>query len=131
MTSKGSGRVIGSRDLRGDIVFAFGLAAACYLAWLLRKVLFLLYVSALAAVVLTPVISAISRLAVGGYRPFKGRAVLILLVVALGAFTAFGFLALPPVIRDLQEFAHEVPVRLPVFLDHLKRIPFADRLNTV
>jgi predicted PurR-regulated permease PerM len=130
MTPKESDRVIGSRNLRGDIAFAFGLAAACYLAWMLRKVLFLLYVSALAAVVLTPVVRAVSRVRVGHYRPFKGRAILILLVASLGALTAFGFLALPPVVRDLEEFSHELPVRLPVFLDHLKRIPFADRLNT-
>ena len=116
--------------MRRDIVFAFALAAACYLAWLLRKVLFLLYVSALAAVVLTPVVRAISRVYVGGYRLFKGRAIFILLVAGLGALTAFCFLAFPPLIRDLQEFAHEVPERLPIFLDHLKRIPFADRLNT-
>ena len=49
------------RDLRGDIVFAFALAIACYLAWQLRAVLLLLYVSALAAVVLTPVVRATSR----------------------------------------------------------------------
>src|ERR1700722_6038835 len=42
------------RDLRLDIVFVFALAIACYLAWTLRAVLLLLYVSALAAVVLTP-----------------------------------------------------------------------------
>jgi predicted PurR-regulated permease PerM len=130
VTQKESGRAIGSLDLRGAIVFAFGLAAACYLAWLLRKVLFLLYVSALSAVVLTPLVRAISRVYVGGYRLFKGRAIFILLVAGLGAITAFGFLAFPPLIRDLQEFAHEVPERLPIFLDHLKRIPFADRLNT-
>ena len=35
-----------SRSLRGDITFAFALALACYLAWLLRDVLLLLYVSA-------------------------------------------------------------------------------------
>ena len=44
--------------------------------------------------------------------------------------TAFGFLAFPPVIRDLQEFGHEMPTRLPAFLDKLKRSPFADQVNT-
>ena len=38
----------------------------CYLAWLLRNVLLLLYVSALAAVVLTPVVRATSHFHVGG-----------------------------------------------------------------
>ena len=119
-----------SRDLRGDIAFAFGLAVACYLAWLLRKVLLLLYVSALAAVVLTPVVRATSRFKVGRWRPFKGRAILILLLAVAGGLTAFGFLAFPPVIRDLHEFTLEMPTRLPAFLDKLKRIPFADQVNT-
>lgn len=118
------------RDLRGDIAFAFGLAIACYLAWQLRAVLLLLYVSALAAVVLTPVVRATSRFQVGRWRPFKGRAILILLLAVAGALTAFGFLAFPPVIRDLHEFTLEMPTRLPGFLDKLKRIPFADQVNT-
>lgn len=102
----------------------------CYLAWLLRAVLLLLYVSALAAVVLTPVVQATSRFKVGKVRPFKGRAILILLLAVAGGLTAFGFLAFPPVIRDLHEFALEMPTRLPTFLAKLKRIPFADQLNT-
>jgi len=118
------------RDLRADIAFAFALAVLCYLAWLLRAVLLLLYVSALAAVVLTPVVQATSRFKVGNVRPFKGRAILILLLAVAGGLTAFGFFAFPPVIRDLHEFAKEMPTRLPTFLAKLKRIPFADQLNT-
>ncbi len=119
-----------SRDLRGDIAFAFALAIVCYLAWLLRNVLLLLYVSALGAVVLTPVVRATSRFKVGRWRPFRGRAILILLLAVAGGLTAFGFLAFPPVIRDLQGFSHEMPTRLPGILEKLKRVPFADQVNT-
>src|ERR1700758_1311680 len=101
------------RDLRGGIVFAFALGVVCYLAWQLRAVLLLLYVSALAAVVLTPIVRATSRFRIGRFRPFKGRAILILILAVAGGLTAFGFLALPPVIRDLQEFGREMPTRLP------------------
>ncbi|MGA7242316.1 MAG: AI-2E family transporter [Terracidiphilus sp.] len=118
------------RDLRGDIAFAFGLALLCYLAWQLRNVLLLLYVSALAAVVLTPIVRATSHFRFRRWRPFKGRAILILMLAAAGGLVAFGFLAFPPVIRDLQEFGHEMPTRLPAFLDKLKHIPFADQVNT-
>ena len=118
------------RNLRADIAFAFGLGVLCYLAWLLRHVLLLLFVSALAAVVLTPIVRATSRFRVGRWRPFRGRAILILILAVAGALTAFGFLALPPVVRDLNEAAREMPQRLPVFLDKLKHIPFADQVNT-
>jgi predicted PurR-regulated permease PerM len=119
-----------SRSLRSDIVFAFGLALACYIVWLIRDVLVLLYVSALLAVVLQPVVVATSKFSIGRWRPFEGYAMLFLLVAVAGAITIFGFLALPPVIRDLQEFGREMPARLPGLLDKLKRIPFADRVDT-
>jgi predicted PurR-regulated permease PerM len=118
------------RSLRSDIVFAFALALGCALAWLVRDVLMLLYVSALFAVVLTPVVRFTSSLRIGRRQPFKGSAVFLLLLAAAAALTAFAFLALPPVIRDLQEFGRELPTRLPEILGKLKQIPFADRLNT-
>ena len=118
------------RDLRADIVFAFGLGILCYLAYLLRHVLLLLFVSALAAVVLTPIVRATSRVRIGNRRPFRGKAILILLLAVAGALTAFGFLAFPPVVRDLNEFGKEMPGRLPGFLEKIKHLPFADRVNT-
>jgi predicted PurR-regulated permease PerM len=118
------------RDLRSDIAFAFGLALACYVAWLIRDVLVLLYVSALLAVVFRPVVRAVSNLRVGRWKPFKRSAILVLLVLGAGALTIFGILALPPVIRDLREMAKETPTRLPIVLEKLKSIPFADRINT-
>ncbi len=50
-----------SRSVRGHIVFVFVLALVLYVAWQVRGVLVLLYVSALFAVVLTPVVRATSR----------------------------------------------------------------------
>jgi len=117
------------RSLRSDIVFAFTLALACALAWMVRDVLMLLYVSALFAVVLTPVVRSTSGLRIGRWQPFKGSAILFLLLAVAAALTAFGFLALPPVIRDLQEFGREMPTRLPDLLEKFKKIPFADQLN--
>ena len=118
------------RTLRSDIVFTFALALACYLAWLIRDVLVLLYVSALFAVVLTPLVRFTSGLRVGRFQPFKGTAIFLLLVIAAAALAAFGFLALPPVIRDLQGFAQEMPTRLPGLLEKLNNLPLAQHLDT-
>lgn len=117
------------RNLRSDIVFAFTLALALAVAWIVREVLMLVYVSALFAVVLTPIVQYVGRLPFGRFRPFKGYAVFLLLLLMGLVFTAFGFLALPPVIRDLHEFAHDLPARLPAIMDKLKHVPFADNLN--
>ncbi len=120
-----------SHSVRGHIVFAFALALALYLAWLIRGVLVLLYVSALFAVVLTPVVRATSRIRIGRWRPFQGSAaILILLLAVAAALTAFGFLALPPVIRDLQSLSGQLPTRVPAFLAKLREVPFAGRLNS-
>ncbi len=118
------------QNARGPIVFAFALALAVYLAWMVRGVLVLLYVSALFAVVLTPVVRATSRLRAGRWKPFQGSvAIFILLLAAAAALTAFGFLAFPPVIRDLQALSGELPARVPALLEKLKEVPFADRLD--
>jgi predicted PurR-regulated permease PerM len=118
------------RNLRRDIVFAFALGLACYIAWLIRNVLVMLYVSALFAVVLTPMVRFTSQLRIRRWQPFKGSAVFILLLVLAGAITAFGFLALPPVISDLQGFAREMPSRLPILLERLKSVSLAQQLDT-
>ncbi len=120
-----------AQNIRGHIVFAFALAFAIYVAWLLRSVLLLLYVSALFAVILAPVVHATSRLRIGRWHPFQGAAaVFFLLLLVAGALTAFGFLALPPVIRDLDALNGEMPTRLPPMLARLRQIPFVDRLNS-
>jgi predicted PurR-regulated permease PerM len=118
------------RNLRRDIVFAFALALACYIAWLIRDVLVMLYVSALFAVVLTPIVRFTSQLRIRRWQPFKSSAIFFLLLVAAVAVTAFGFLALPPVIRDLHGFAQEMPSRLPALLEKLKNFPLAQHLDT-
>jgi predicted PurR-regulated permease PerM len=119
-----------SHDFRREIVFAFLLALGCYVAWLVRGVLFLLYVSALFAVVLSPLVRATAQFRVGRWQPFKGGAIFFLLLAVAVAIIAFGFLALPPVIGDLQEFTREMPARLPGILEKAKSIPFADHLDT-
>ena len=118
------------RTLQSDIIFAFALALACYVAWLIRNVLMVLYVSALFAVVLSPVMHATSRLRIGHWRPSKGVAIFFLLLLAAGALAGFGYLALPPVLNDLQGFARELPTRLPALLDKFKNIPLAQHLNS-
>jgi predicted PurR-regulated permease PerM len=59
---------------------------------------------------------------IGRWRPFKGIGVLVLLVAAAGGLVLFGFLALPPVISDLQSFGQELPTRLPAILAQVKKL---------
>lgn len=100
------------------------------MVWLVHGVLLILYVSALFAVVFAPIVQSVSTLHIGRWRPFKGIAVLVLPLAIVGVIVAFVFLALPPVVRDLQEFSKEAPTRAPALLEKLNHIPFADQINT-
>ncbi len=106
---------------------------ALALAWKLRTVLELVYVSALFAVVLMPIVHRIMQI----YIPFRGRtwnpsrpiAVVALVVSVFVLLTGFFLIGLPPVIRDIQHFATDLPARIPGIVAHLKRLPMADKLG--
>ena len=117
------------RTLRSDIVFTFLLALGIYLAWLVRDVLVLIYVSALFAVVLMPVVRFIMKLRIGAWQPGRGSAIVILFLAVAGFATLFFVFALPPVVRDVREFLSELPTRGPQLLSRVRRIPFMQRVD--
>jgi predicted PurR-regulated permease PerM len=118
-----------SRTLRSDIVFAFALAIGLALAWYVRNILLLLYVSALFAVVLMPIVQGIMKLRIGKWSPGRGTAILILFLLVAGCGTLFFVFALPPVIRDLKEFVNELPTRGPQLLARIRRLPLMQRID--
>ena len=56
-------------------------------------------------------------------------AILLLLGAVFFAIVIFFLVALPPVIRDLHQFAADLPARIPPIVAHLKRLPLADKLG--
>jgi predicted PurR-regulated permease PerM len=132
MASEGSVErveTVRTRSARGNIVFAFAIALVLATAYLMRQILLLLYVSALFAVVLSPIIRAITRIHVGKWHPGRGLAILLLLLSLAAAATLFFAFALPPVLRDVQSLVAELPTRGPQLLDQLHRVPFVSHLN--
>lgn len=116
------------RTPRSNIVFAFALALAGYLAWVLHNAFFLLYVSALFAVVLMPVVYGVERLHMGRWRPKKAAAIALMLLAVAAALVGFGFLAIPPVARDLEQLSGQSPA-LPQLLDKLQHVPILNRID--
>jgi predicted PurR-regulated permease PerM len=116
--------------VRSHILFAFGILLALALAWRLREVLLLVYVSGLFAVVLIPILNAIVDFELrGGRRISRGVAIALLLgVVFLSVCLLLG-LGLPPVIRDIHQFATDAPGRVPDLVGRIKHIPYADKLG--
>jgi predicted PurR-regulated permease PerM len=125
MTSEAPAR----QSSRANIVFTFAVAIALYATYFVREVVVLVYVSALFAVVLMPVVHGLMRLRIGKWQPGQGMAVLILLVGVFGGIALFVMFALPPVIRDLREFISELPTRGPQLLNRLHKLPLAQRVN--
>jgi predicted PurR-regulated permease PerM len=121
--------VVRTRTLRGDIVFTFALALGLYLAWFVHEVLILLYVSALFAVVLMPVVNGIMKLQIGKWKPGRAIAIVILFVAVFGFVTLFFVFAFPPVIRDIREFINELPTRGPQLLSRIRSLPFMQRVD--
>ncbi len=114
---------------RGEIVFAFAVAIALAIAYKLLDVIILVYVSALFAVILTPVIRGLMRIRIGRWSPGKGAAIGILILAVAGSITAFIAFALPPVIHDVRQFIMDLPTRGPELLGKLKKLPFASHLD--
>ena len=99
------------------------------LAWKLTKELQIIYVSALFAVVLMPIVVWITQLNIRGWRPSRPVAIIILIAAVLLALALFFDLGLPPVLRDLREFSTELPQRIPSIVARLKRLPMADKFG--
>ena len=118
-----------TRSLRGDITFAFALGLGLYLAWCVRDVLVLIYVSALFAVVLMPVMFFIMKLRIRNWQPGRGIAVLLLFLAVAAAIAVYIIFALPPVIRDLKGFIHDLPTRGPELLSRFQKLPVLRHLN--
>lgn len=115
--------------MRGHIVFAIGILLLLTLCYRIGQELEIIYVSALFAVVLMPIVRRITSLKIRGYRPSAGVAVVVLLFAGLAAFGIFFTLGLPPVLRDLHSFLNEAPKRIPDAVARVKHWPIAEKLN--
>jgi predicted PurR-regulated permease PerM len=119
-----------SRDeIRGHILFCIAVLLLLALAWTLKKELLILYVSALFAVVLMPIVGRITQTHIRGYHPSRAVAIILLIVTVAGVLALFFTTGLPPVLRDLRQFSDELPQHIPAMAAKLKRIPFASRFG--
>jgi predicted PurR-regulated permease PerM len=115
--------------VRGHILFTFAILLCLGLAWLLTKELILIYVSALFAAVLMPIVDRIAKIKIGGRRPSKPVAIFLLVLgtaLIVGIFLTVG---LPPVLHDLNQFSADLPQRIPKMISKLDQLPLANRLG--
>jgi predicted PurR-regulated permease PerM len=89
----------------------------------------LIYVSALFAVVLSPVIQLIGRIHIGKWRPGHGIALLVLILALATVLTLFLVFAIPPIFQDARSMARDWPVRLAALGEKMRGVPFTDAVD--
>src|SRR5215467_15321419 len=105
---------------RSDILFFFAVALALWVAYTVRDVLMLIYVSGLFAVVLSPAIGVIQKIRIGSWRAGRGFAIVFLILILALAGTLFAVFALPPVYRDGRSFSADLPRHLEEIKEGIK-----------
>jgi predicted PurR-regulated permease PerM len=116
-------------DPRSIVLFAFGVGIALYLAWMLRDVLVVIYVSALFAVVLMPLVRGVMKLHIRRWHPGRGMAVFLIVLLTVGSLSAFFAFALRPAFFDLRTFIGELPGRGPQIFARIQQIPLLRDVN--
>ena len=114
---------------RSDILFFFAVALALWVAYTVRDVLMLIYVSALFAVVLSPAIGVIQKIHINGWRAGRGFAIIFLILILALAGTLFAVFALPPVYRDARAFSAEWPRHMAEITENIKHLPFTAKID--
>jgi predicted PurR-regulated permease PerM len=119
-----------AKNSRSDIIFFFAVVLALWIAYTVRDVLLLIYVSALFAVVLSPAIGLIRKVQIKGWRPTRGFAILVLMLMLVLAGALFVGVALPPVYRDARSFSADWPNHLAVLTQKIQHLPFGQDFNS-
>lgn len=117
------------RNVRSYILFTFGIIVLLGLLWKLLNVLEIVYVSALFAVVLMPIVQQIMKLRIFGHHPSRTVAVLGLVIAVFLVLGLFFMIAMPPVIHDIEHFGSDLPKKLPTLGAKVRHLPFADRFG--
>ena len=89
-----------------------GLALTVFVAWALwevRDALMLVYISALVAIGLSPVVNAIERKRLMRQRVPRWAAILVIYLAIIGAVVAVGILVIPPIVTQARGLAMELP----------------------
>jgi predicted PurR-regulated permease PerM len=114
---------------KSDILFAFAIAVALAVTYKLKDVLLLIYVSALFGVVTTPFVERVQKLRMGKVHVGKGLAIMLLLSMVAVLATLFCWFVLPPIFRDIQQLASDLPGKFSRAQDRLNNVPWLYRIT--
>jgi predicted PurR-regulated permease PerM len=119
------------RTIRENIVFAFAVAVGLLVAWWVREVLVLIYVSALFAVVLTPLIHSVMTLRIGKWSPGRGSAIALLMFGTLSLIVLFLGFGMPPMVHDLHNVGTELPQHASSIATRIRQVPLVGEMGDI
>jgi predicted PurR-regulated permease PerM len=91
-------------------VIAFAVAVfVCWALWEVRDALMLVYISALVAIGLSPVVNAIERKRLMRQRVPRWAAILVIYLFIVGVVVGITILVVPPIVMQARELAMELP----------------------
>jgi predicted PurR-regulated permease PerM len=114
---------------RTNIVFALSVAAGLFLAYQIRGVLLIIYVSILFAVVINPAVESIQRIHIRHWHPRRSTAIVIIFVFAISLLGLFLLSVLPSVIDDAQELTVDWPRKAAALYERVQHLPIVDRVS--
>jgi len=117
------------KNHRSDILFLVAVVLTLWIAWTVRDVLLLIYVSALFAVVLSPVVALVRKINIRGWHPGRGFAIVFLMLMLVLAATVFIVFALPPIYGEARQFAADWPRHLVAASDELHHLPLGVKID--
>lgn len=116
-------------DNRSNILFTLTILLATYIAYQVRSVLLLVYVSALFAVVVSPMIGIVQKLRIGKWSPGPGAASVILLVIFLSMASLFLDFAVPPILNDMQDLRAHWPEKMAELTIKVRKLPLMENFE--
>ena len=81
----------------------------CWALWEVRDALVLVYISALVAIGLSPLVNAIERKRLMRQRVPRWAAILVIYLCIIGAIVGVAILVIPPIVMQARELAMELP----------------------
>ena len=81
----------------------------CWALWEVRDALMLVYISALVAIGLSPLVNAIERKRLMRQRVPRWAAILVIYLCVIGAIVGVAILVIPPIVMQARELAMELP----------------------
>ena len=112
-----------SKEHRSDILLAFAIAVGLTAAYFVRKPLVVIYVSALFATMISPVVDRIHEISFRGHHIRRGVALLLMAIAGILVAVVFGILIIPRIAEDLQQISVDLPHRISDLIERARNYP--------